>query len=116
MDPITVPLVHNLRVEKEQLRLKLNKNITFRNLCNYSWAAIYRSYQSDFAYTYTLRDGANPSKKLHTKVKMANFIYITQLTEPRNPIQFIIKFPYNARSDWLKQRALSEIRKQVDDI
>ena len=28
----------------------------------------------------------------------------------------IIKFPYNARSDWLKQRALSEIRKQVDDI
>ena len=22
---------------------------------------------------------------------------------------FIIKFPYNARSDWLKQRALSEI-------
>ena len=28
----------------------------------------------------------------------------------------IIKFPYNARSDWLKQRALSEIRKRVDDI
>ena len=23
---------------------------------------------------------------------------------------FIIKFPYNARSDWLKQRALSEIQ------
>ena len=30
--------------------------------------------------------------------------------------KIIIKFPYNARSNWLKQRALSEIRKQVDDI
>ena len=29
---------------------------------------------------------------------------------------FIIKFPYNARSDWLKQRALPEIKKRVDDI
>ena len=27
----------------------------------------------------------------------------------------IIKFPYNARSDWLKQRPLSENREQVDD-
>ena len=31
-------------------------------------------------------------------------------------IVFIIKFPYNARSDWLKQRALSEIRQRVDGI
>ena len=29
---------------------------------------------------------------------------------------FIIKFPYNARSDWLKQRALSENRERVDDM
>ena len=29
---------------------------------------------------------------------------------------FIIKFPYHARSDWLKQRVLSEIRERVDDI
>ena len=29
---------------------------------------------------------------------------------------FIIKFPYNAHSDWLKQRALSENREQVDDV
>ena len=28
----------------------------------------------------------------------------------------IIKFPYNARFDWLKQRALSKIRERVDDI
>ena len=28
---------------------------------------------------------------------------------------FIIKSPYNARSDWLKQRALSENRARVDD-
>ena len=27
-----------------------------------------------------------------------------------------MKFPYNGRSDWLKQRALSEIRERVDDI
>ena len=29
---------------------------------------------------------------------------------------FIIKFPYNARSDWLKQRPLSEYKGQVNDI
>ena len=29
---------------------------------------------------------------------------------------FIIKFPYNARSDWLKQRALSEIKERVNGI
>ena len=32
------------------------------------------------------------------------------------PYDVIIKFPYNARSDWLRQRALSEIRERVDDI
>ena len=30
--------------------------------------------------------------------------------------QFIIKFPYNARFDWLKQRTLSENKGQVNDI
>ena len=29
---------------------------------------------------------------------------------------FIIKFPYNAHSDWLKQRTLSEYKGQVNDI
>ena len=28
----------------------------------------------------------------------------------------LIKFPYNARSDWLKQRPLSENKVQVNDI
>ena len=28
----------------------------------------------------------------------------------------IIKFPYNARSDWLKQRPLSENKVQINDI
>ena len=28
---------------------------------------------------------------------------------------FILKFPHNVRSDWLKQRALSENRARVDD-
>ena len=30
-------------------------------------------------------------------------------------IAFMIKFPYNARSDWLKQRTLSENKEQVND-
>ena len=30
-------------------------------------------------------------------------------------INVIIKFPYNAHSDWLKQRALSENRERGDD-
>ena len=30
-------------------------------------------------------------------------------------INGIIQFPYNAHSDWLKQRALSENRERVDD-
>ena len=28
----------------------------------------------------------------------------------------IIKFPYNAHTDWLKQRTLSENREQVNDV
>ena len=31
-------------------------------------------------------------------------------------MHFIIKFSYNARSDWLKQRTLSENREIVNDI
>ena len=31
-------------------------------------------------------------------------------------LTIIIKFPYNARSDWLKQPTLSEIRERVDGI
>ena len=31
-------------------------------------------------------------------------------------MNIIIKFPYNARSDWLKQRTLSENKVQVHDI
>ena len=30
--------------------------------------------------------------------------------------KIIIKFPYNAHSDWLKQRTLSEYKGQVNDI
>ena len=30
-------------------------------------------------------------------------------------IRIIIKFPYNAHSDWLKRRALSQNKAQVDD-
>ena len=30
--------------------------------------------------------------------------------------EIIIKFPYNARFDWLKQRTLSENKVQVNDI
>ena len=31
-------------------------------------------------------------------------------------LPIIIKFPYNGRSDWLKQRTLSENKEQVNDI
>ena len=30
-------------------------------------------------------------------------------------LPFVIKFPYNAHSDWLKHRALSENKARVDD-
>ena len=33
-----------------------------------------------------------------------------------NPNNFIIKFPYDTHSDWLKQRTLSEYKGQVNDI
>ena len=32
-----------------------------------------------------------------------------------NQLLIIIKFPYNAHSDWLEQRALSENRERVGD-
>ena len=32
------------------------------------------------------------------------------------PNDVLIKFLYNTRSDWLKQRALSEIKERIDDI
>ena len=38
------------------------------------------------------------------------FVYFVPL------LVIIIKFPYNARSDWPKQRALSENRERVDGI
>ena len=34
---------------------------------------------------------------------------------PWTSLHFVIKFPYNAHSDWLKQRALSENKARVDD-
>ena len=40
-----------------------------------------------------------------------NTLIIFLMLEP-----IIIKFPYNARSDWLKQRTLSENKEQVNDI
>jgi len=49
------------------------------------------------------------SKELLT-VKKINLIISKSVIS-----HFIIKFPYNARSDWLKQRALSENRVRVDD-
>ena len=78
MDPITAAVVHNRSREKEQPTLKLNNKIIFRSL---EYASIHdqrltiHAGPGDFAYT--LRDGANPSskKRLHSKVKMANFIF-----------------------------------------
>ena len=40
--------------------------------------------------------------------------YTLPLSELSSPFMIIIKFPYNARSDWLKQRALLENRARVN--
>ena len=42
---------------------------------------------------------------------------LTKTTRPpiKKKCNFIIKFPYNARSDWLKERPLSENKVQVND-
>ena len=74
MDPITAPVVHNLSGENEQPTLKLNNKILE------PYTSIHdqdHSCQSDFGYIYTFRDGTNPSSKksLHSKVKMAYFIF-----------------------------------------
>ena len=36
--------------------------------------------------------------------------------DDRLKMKIVIKFPYNARFDWLKQRTLSENKEQVNDI
>ena len=41
-------------------------------------------------------------------------LLLNRRTATWNPFLIIIKFPYNALSDWLKQRALSENRAKVD--
>ena len=93
MDPITAPVVYNLRCEKEQPTLKLNNKIIFRSLvAKYnSWSATKHSCQSDFTYTYALRYGANPSSKRRlytiTKVNVANFIFGDQARK-QNPFNF----------------------------
>ena len=54
-----------------------------------------------------------------TNIKMFrenNAYFVSMLWRWDRIFDFIIKFPYNARSDWLKQRALSEIRERVDGI
>ena len=47
-------------------------------------------------------------------IKMSNINFIT-VALTGLILTIILKFPYNAHSDWLKQRALSENRKRVDD-
>ena len=50
--------------------------------------------------------------------KNNHFLLITKKLKNRAfqlLLHFIIKFPYNARLDWLKQRALSDNRARVDD-
>ena len=49
------------------------------------------------------------------KAPLLVFLPKTHITLPL-VIIIIIKFAYNARSDWLEQSALSESRKQVYDI
>ena len=46
-------------------------------------------------------------------IVLVHLLVINEMYQPKRKI--IIKFPYNARSDWLKERALSENRARVDD-
>ena len=50
--------------------------------------------------------------------KNTSGLWTAGLSVPKshNTNKILIKFSYNARSDWLKQRALSENRARVDDI
>ena len=48
---------------------------------------------------------AKPMKTLELHYPVIQFLITT----------IIIKFPYNAHSDWMKQHALSENRERVDD-
>ena len=41
-------------------------------------------------------------------------VFNTLMSHPVKIFVIIIKFPYNVRSDWLKQRALSENRARVE--
>ena len=54
------------------------------------------------------------------RIFLSNAFYgfsgLSRKLHPALPLKlFIIKFPYNARSDWLKECALSENRARVDD-
>ena len=41
---------------------------------------------------------------------------LSENKEKVNDIKLASKFPYNERSDWLKQRTLSENKEKVNDI
>ena len=47
--------------------------------------------------------------------RVCNYMKTRAIEDFKDIFKFIIKFPYNAHSDWLKQRALSENRERVDD-
>ena len=90
---------------------------------------LYFTYESrNTVKSFTLLITLEHSDKFEIKFKKsrrgsrspdnAEFDHFTMMScrgRQRNVPRIIIKFPYNARSDWLKQRALSENRARVDD-
>ena len=48
-------------------------------------------------------------------VVQITFVWFFAFLQEATTCSIIIKFSYNARSDWLKVRALSENRARVDD-
>ena len=80
---MTVPVVHNLSREKEQITLKLNnKIIIFRSFCKYSWSATkcHVPFMPDWFCLYLYID-TNPFRKwrIYSKVKMLNCIFGDQV-------------------------------------
>ena len=75
--------VEKKRTNHSDTLLKLNNKIIIGILCKYLWSAtkyyLYRLCKSDFVYTCSFRDCANPSSRktvpmIIIKVKIANFI------------------------------------------
>ena len=84
--------------------LKRKRDICIKN--------IIPSQNTAFRWTPALRKQISARRFLISRFLYAGFYCIMSCD---SHVTSLMKFPYNARSDWLKQRALSENRALVDD-